>query len=86
MTFAAFMEAALYGPGGYYAQRPAIGGVGADYFTAPELHPVFGAPISRAPFVTGWSNEARRSASASAKRWARRACWTRGLYGRTIIT
>ena len=47
MTFAAFMEAALYGPGGYYAQRPAIGGAGADYFTAPELHPVFGALLGR---------------------------------------
>ncbi|MBA2446904.1 MAG: SAM-dependent methyltransferase [Chloroflexi bacterium] len=41
------MEAALYGPGGYYAERPSLGGAGADYFTAPELHPAFGALLGR---------------------------------------
>jgi SAM-dependent MidA family methyltransferase len=47
ITFAQFMEAALYGPGGYYAERPALGGPGHDYFTAPELHPAFGALLGR---------------------------------------
>jgi SAM-dependent MidA family methyltransferase len=47
ITFAQFMEAALYGPGGYYAERPALGGPGRDYFTAPELHPAFGALLGR---------------------------------------
>ena len=41
------MEAALYGPGGYYAERPSLGGASADYFTAPELHPAFGALLGR---------------------------------------
>jgi SAM-dependent MidA family methyltransferase len=47
ITVAQFMEAALYGPGGYYAERPALGGPGHDYFTAPELHPAFGALLGR---------------------------------------
>jgi SAM-dependent MidA family methyltransferase len=47
MTFAAFMEAALYGPGGYYAERPALGGPGGDYVTSPEIHPAFGALVGR---------------------------------------
>lgn len=41
------MEAALYGPGGYYTEHPALGGPGGDYFTSPELHPVFGALLGR---------------------------------------
>lgn len=47
MTFAQFMEEALYGPDGYYARRPRLGGAGGDYFTAPELHPAFGALLGR---------------------------------------
>ena len=43
LTFAAFMAEALYGPEGYYARRPRLGGTGADFFTSPELHPAFGA-------------------------------------------
>ena len=44
ITFAEFMEIALYHPtGGYYAE-----GAGAedDYFTSPAAHPVFGALIA----------------------------------------
>lgn len=47
VTFATFMAAALYGPGGYYADRPALGGAGADFFTSPELHSAFGALVGR---------------------------------------
>src|SRR5262249_14462529 len=43
LTFAAFMAEALYGPEGYYACRPRLGGADADFFTSPELHPAFGA-------------------------------------------
>src|SRR3954465_7127159 len=39
LTFAAFMAEALYGPEGYYARRPRLGGADADFFTSPELHP-----------------------------------------------
>jgi len=48
ITFARFMELALYDPdGGYYradAVRPVRGG---DFLTAPETHPIFGAALSR---------------------------------------
>jgi SAM-dependent MidA family methyltransferase len=40
ITFAEFMELALYGPHGYY-ERPPIGTDG-DFVTSPHVHPVFG--------------------------------------------
>src|SRR5947209_2143549 len=43
ITFARFMELALYDPvGGYYAHASAGPGPAGDYITSPELHPVFG--------------------------------------------
>lgn len=39
ITFAEFMEHALYGPGGYY-ERPPVGPEG-DFVTSPHVHPVF---------------------------------------------
>ncbi|MDE2860886.1 MAG: SAM-dependent methyltransferase [Chloroflexota bacterium] len=44
ITFARFMELALYGPGGYYvsADRHRTG----DYFTAPSAHPAFSALLA----------------------------------------
>ena len=44
ITFAEFMEVALYHPDGYYANREPIG-AGGDYFTSPVAHPVFGALV-----------------------------------------
>ena len=44
ITFAEFMEVALYHPGGYYAGRGPIG-AGGDYFTSPVAHPAFGALV-----------------------------------------
>lgn len=41
------MAEALYGPAGYYTLRPRLGGAGRDYYTAPELHPAFGALLGR---------------------------------------
>ena len=47
ITFAEFMEVALYWPdGGYYSTRRAFGAAG-DFYTAPLTHPVFGALIAR---------------------------------------
>ena len=44
ITFAEFMEAALYHPtGGFYSKG---GGVGPDFFTNPTAHPAFGALIA----------------------------------------
>jgi SAM-dependent MidA family methyltransferase len=49
ITFARFMERALYEPGHGYYRRPAAGPgtAGADFLTAPEAHPIFGAAIGR---------------------------------------
>jgi SAM-dependent MidA family methyltransferase len=51
MTFARFMELALYDPDrGYYMRldAPARGpGRGGDFLTAPESHPIFGGAIAR---------------------------------------
>ena len=44
ISFAEFMEAALYDPtGGFYSRG---GGVGLDFFTSPTAHPAFGALIA----------------------------------------
>jgi SAM-dependent MidA family methyltransferase len=48
MTFARFMELALYDPaGGYYRAATARPGRAGDFLTAPETHPLFGAALSR---------------------------------------
>ena len=46
MTFAEFMEVALYHPdGGYYASGERVGG-GGDFYTSPSAHPAFGALLA----------------------------------------
>jgi SAM-dependent MidA family methyltransferase len=48
MTFARFMELALYDPaGGYYRSEIARPGREGDFLTAPETHPIFGAALAR---------------------------------------
>ena len=48
ITFAQFMQMALYEPGlGYYMSATPRSGRGGDYFTAPELHPLFGRLLGR---------------------------------------
>ena len=48
MTFARFMEVALYDPErGYYRGADARPGRGGDFMTAPEMHPIFGRAIAR---------------------------------------
>ena len=49
MPFARFMALALYDPdGGYYRSAQARPGRGADFLTAPELHPIFGETLAAA--------------------------------------
>ena len=45
ITFAEFMELALYHPRGYYSGSSRIGARG-DYFTSPVVHPAFGALLA----------------------------------------
>ena len=46
ITFAEFMEVALYHPeGGYYTSGERIGAAG-DYYTSPSVHPAFGALLA----------------------------------------
>jgi SAM-dependent MidA family methyltransferase len=48
MTFARFMELALYDPEhGYYMSSRDPTGRGGDFLTAPETHPIFGATMAR---------------------------------------
>jgi SAM-dependent MidA family methyltransferase len=49
ISFAAFMEAALYAPGlGYYAAGAMKFGAAGDFVTAPEMTPLFGRTLARA--------------------------------------
>jgi SAM-dependent MidA family methyltransferase len=49
LSFAEFMQEALYAPGlGYYAAGAAKFGASGDFVTAPELSPVFGRVVARA--------------------------------------
>jgi SAM-dependent MidA family methyltransferase len=49
ITFARFMDLALYDPdGGYYRAEDSRPGRDGDFLTAPEAHPIFGAALVRA--------------------------------------
>ncbi|MBI3595872.1 MAG: SAM-dependent methyltransferase [Nitrospirae bacterium] len=48
MTFARFMEMALYDPEeGYYTSSGERIGLGGDYYTSPDVHPVFGRLLAK---------------------------------------
>jgi SAM-dependent MidA family methyltransferase len=47
ITFAEYMDHALYGPGGYYASGQAQSGRAGDYFTAPDTGSVFGTLLAQ---------------------------------------
>lgn len=48
LTFARFMERALYEPGlGYYRSPTPRPGRAGDFLTAPETHPIFGRAVGR---------------------------------------
>jgi SAM-dependent MidA family methyltransferase len=46
ITFARYMELALYGPGGFYEHPPV--GAARHFVTSPHVHPVFGELLARA--------------------------------------
>ena len=53
MRFDAFMELALYGPGGFFTSGRGAGRRG-DFLTSPEVGPLFGAVVARA-IDTEWA-------------------------------
>src|ERR1700682_4882509 len=55
ITFAHYMERTLYGPGGYYASGQAQSGREGDYFTAPDVGPIFGRLL--AAIFLGWQRK-----------------------------
>jgi NADH dehydrogenase [ubiquinone] 1 alpha subcomplex assembly factor 7 len=58
ITFDRFMEAALYGEGGFFAQGAGAGRAGRDFITSPEVGSLFGACMARA--LDGWWRELGR--------------------------
>jgi NADH dehydrogenase [ubiquinone] 1 alpha subcomplex assembly factor 7 len=46
ISFAEYMELALYGPGGFYEDPPI--GADRDFVTSPHIHPIFGTLVARA--------------------------------------
>ena len=46
ITFAEFMQVALYHPAGGYYSRKASGNATVDYYTSPSAHPAFGALLA----------------------------------------
>lgn len=62
ITFADFMEAALFDPeDGYYTTRAAIGFEGGDYFTSADLGPAFGRALARMT-IDAWTSLGRPGA------------------------
>jgi len=59
ITFAEYMERALYGPRGYYASGVAKSGRAGDYFTAPDVGPTFGRLL--ASIFVQWQKRMDRS-------------------------
>jgi SAM-dependent MidA family methyltransferase len=47
IPFDAFMEAALYGEGGFFASARGAGRAGRDFITSPEVGSLFGACVAR---------------------------------------
>ncbi|HEV7391299.1 MAG TPA: class I SAM-dependent methyltransferase, partial [Burkholderiales bacterium] len=48
ISFARYMELALYAPGtGYYSAGSTKLGPGGDFVTAPEISPLFGRSVAR---------------------------------------
>ena len=57
ITFAEYMDRLLYGPAGYYSPGTAKSGKAGDYFTAPDVGPVFGQLL--AEIFKSWSEKLR---------------------------
>ena len=77
MTFARFMEIALYDPArGYYRSPEARPGRAGDFLTAPEASPIFGRTVAR--FAAGsMPRSGRRRGSRSASTAPAKGPWPR---------
>ena len=52
IPFDAFVDLALYGPGGFFDQARGAGRAGRDFVTSPEVGQLYGALVARA--IDGW--------------------------------
>ena len=48
IRFSAYVELALYGPGGFFTRGGGAGRAGSDFITSPEVGPLFGVCVARA--------------------------------------
>jgi len=81
ITFARFMERALYEPDHGYYRRPEAGpGREGDFLTAPEAHPIFGAAIGRL-LEQGWEAMGRPSPFTVSEPGAGSGALAAGLLG-----
>lgn len=81
ITFADFMETALFDPAdGYYTTRAAIGFDEADYFTSAELGPSFGRALARLS-IDAWTALGRPPAWDLVEAGAGRGSVMRDLLG-----
>lgn len=79
ITFARFMERALYEPGlGYYATSRERTTRSGDFLTAPELHPIFGQTVAR------WVESARQRLGQPTDFKVREYGAGRGTLGRAL--
>ncbi len=58
IPFDAFVDGALYGPGGFFTRGRGAGRAGQDFVTSPETGPLFGALVARA--LDRWWDELDR--------------------------
>ena len=80
ISFARFMELALYDPqAGYYRAASARPGRGGDFLTAPEAHPIFGGALARhvddVYLALGRPPDSRSGSSAPVAAHSRRDCF-----------
>jgi len=81
ITFAEYMEAALFDPDdGYYTTRAAIGFEEGDYFTSAELGPAFGRALARMA-IDAWAALARPASWDLVEAGAGRGIVMRDLLG-----
>lgn len=58
IRFSAYVDLALYGPGGFFTRGGGAGRAGSDFITSPEVGPLFGVCVARA-LDSEWNRQRR---------------------------